>query len=805
VSATAGGRVGSTAVQVLANPLLVDSVVLTTNTAELAAEPSSAATLSAIVRDSSNNVLAGVPVTFSASSGSLAILDGTTDANGVARAVLGLAGDITPRTITVTASAGGLSDNIGIDVVARPAFVATLYLLSDVGQLLSDGSGVAGLTAIVVDSQNNVIAGIPVAFSSNAGVLSNIDAATGQDGAARAELSTGGPLSAGTIITVTVAAGALQQTLDIAIVDTLDSINVAEIQLLTTESQLPSAGTTEAEILAIVRDSARNVLEGVPVAFAANSGSLQVIQSISGADGVARALLSTGANPANRTITVTGSAGGLSADVDVQVVGTSLKVTGPDALVIDDVGNYFVELTDSSGAGLPNREITLVSALGNPIDSGTGRTDAFGRLDFTLAADNAGEDTVTATSVDALALPAQYLVEISDDLFVLKLETGLTSIPVDSVPVIVELRWEQGGVPVDGEQVVLTTTRGVFAETGTSVYTVPTVNGDAIASISSEDFGRTRITASALSGQPRTSLDIDFFATTPGRLIVQAWPSIVAANDESLIEAVVYDEDAFGNVRNRVGNQIVAFQIVDVTGGRLSDSLARTNEFGIATVRYIAGPTNSASGGVEVTATVQSDTSVNDRVNLTVVERQAFIMVGGDNLLSTSGVQYIRNMVVQVTDIEGRGVPGVEVQARIRSDSYQKGFYVWAGTRWVQDIAASCVDEDLNRNGILDEDAGEDVNQNGRIDAGNIATVTPSGIILTDENGFASLQVWYPKEYATWVDVELTALTLVSGTEYSRSTIFSLPIAASELTNQNIAPVAAVSPFGVINSCFDPN
>src|SRR5690348_4137481 len=59
-----------------------------TSSPQMPSDGSKPATISALVRDSKNNVVANVPVTFQASSGSLAVTQGTTAANGTATATL---------------------------------------------------------------------------------------------------------------------------------------------------------------------------------------------------------------------------------------------------------------------------------------------------------------------------------------------------------------------------------------------------------------------------------------------------------------------------------------------------------------------------------------------------------------------------------------------------------------------------------------------------------------------------------------------------------------------------------------------
>ena len=60
----------------------------------------------------------------------------------------------------------------------------------------------------------------------------------------------------------------------------------------------------------------------------------QVPAGTTDAQGSAAAILSIAGDPSNRTITVSASTGGASAQVPVSVVGTQLTVTGPASLVM---------------------------------------------------------------------------------------------------------------------------------------------------------------------------------------------------------------------------------------------------------------------------------------------------------------------------------------------------------------------------------------------------------------------------------------------------------------------------------------
>ena len=69
------------------------SVAISTDKTTILSNGSEVATITAFVRDSQNRLLAGVPVTFSASSGALTVTTGTTGGtSSTAVATLGTAG-----------------------------------------------------------------------------------------------------------------------------------------------------------------------------------------------------------------------------------------------------------------------------------------------------------------------------------------------------------------------------------------------------------------------------------------------------------------------------------------------------------------------------------------------------------------------------------------------------------------------------------------------------------------------------------------------------------------------------------------
>jgi len=243
---------------------------------------------------------------------------------------------------------------------------------------------------------------------------------------------------------------------------------------------------------------------------------------------------------------------------------------------------------------------------------------------------------------------------------------------------------------------------------------------------------------------------------------------------------------------------------------------------------YTAGSTSSSANGVKITASVQGQPTVTSAVALTVAKLQAFISIGTGNAILTNAAktQYEKDYIVQVTDINGAGVANVPLSMSVLSGHYFKGYRVYATTVWANCFtypvdecttpvppaikpvgpttypltAWGCNNEDINRNGILDP--GEDNNHNGKLDPGNIALVSPSAI-NTDANGFASVAVYYPEEYAYWLEVTLQAQAQVQGTAFSAQSTFILPGLAADFATATSAPPGPISPFGQDNSCTD--
>lgn len=577
------------------------------------------------------------------------------------------------------------------------------------------------------------------------------------------------------------------------------------ISLLANSADLPSDSTAKADgaqITAIVSDDDRNVLKGQEVSFSANSGSLQVTQKTTDASGSATAVLTTGNNPRNRPIRVTARAGNQTDSVTVEVVGTQLGLAGPSALSLRDSDTYTAHLTDAGGNGISDQTVMVSSARGNTLSMNNPQTDRSGQAQLTLTARNPGRDTLTAS---ALGLTATTPVQISGDSFQLTAPAATEQVRLNT-PQAVSLRWKHNGAPVVGRNIQFSTTRGEL----TPESAVTNSNGTAEVNIQADNAGPATLTATS-ANDLRTTVAIQFIATQPAAIDIQAEPATVAPEGQSRIKAIVRDSD-----NNLVTGAPVDFSLNDSSGGSLADGRITTDTDGVASTIYTAGST-SASQPARITATISDQPSISQPVSVAIGGQALRIALGtGDKLVADNPSTYQLPYVAVVTDANGNPVPKATFRLRLLSVAYQKG------TKTLPDTDSSgspdhyapayavgqsrqfgngCVNEDNNSNGVLDP--GEDINSNGLLEPGNVASVPSTASLNAD--GIAQFNITYPRSYSQWVRVRLRAIASVQGTETTSDAVFVLPVLADDVDDSGTIPPGQISPFGTASNCTNPD
>jgi hypothetical protein len=573
------------------------------------------------------------------------------------------------------------------------------------------------------------------------------------------------------------------------------NIDVSAVSVLASSPSLPSDAGQSLDITVVVRDLNNVAVGGITVIMSSDSGILTIVDPITDDNGVVKAQINAGGDPSNRTITISADANGVVGSVSIDVLGTTLSLSGATALAQGDSAPYTIVLQDAGGNGISGQTVDISSATGNTLASTSLTTDVGGQAQVVLTASVAGADTLTAT---ALGISATQDVNVSDDSFSLTAPLNGDEILLNTVTAV-DLTWSIAGVPQAGQTISFSATRGALSVNSA----VTNAAGVATVTISSTNAGASVITATNVAGTT-TGVQVEFVADVPDSISIQASPFTIGPGEQSAITAIVRDA-----ANNLVKNEVVVFVLDDVTGGQLSVAQAVTDSQGRAQTFYTASSTTSANNGVIVTASVQANTAINNSVSLTVAQRELFISIGtGNSIFEPNTAQYRVEFVVQVSDSQGNGVAGVNVQVGILSDAYFKGFWTYdqVASAWVQILRAGpCADEDVNRNGVLD--LGEDFNGSGRIEAGNIAAAVPqsgsNGSFVTDNGGFGIVDVFYAQDHARWVEVTIEATTSVQGTEFAKSSTFILPINGDDVDDENTVPPGVNSPFGVSANCGD--
>jgi hypothetical protein len=599
----------------------------------------------------------------------------------------------------------------------------------------------------------------------------------------------------------------------------------AKMVLLADNLQLPSGDSGSVRITANLKNAKNNLMVGESVSFEPSSGSLQPLTDAQGqlkTDklGNAVAILSSPHNPIPRTIKVTAIGGGSSSTIDIVVDGTQLEVDGPaNAIALNQSTDLNVKLKAGDGSVLQQEKISVSSGEGISLGASEITTNKQGEATVTVTDTNGADGKIVLTALGG-SVSSTFSLKVSPDS-VSFTEPAKGAEPKLGVDLLVKVKLLKGGSALKGQTISFSITRGTIKGTLDTSDDKAETDDEGIAEINvqSDNAGGALLTAS--TEDEVASMDIEFVATTPAAVDLEAAPKQISLKQTSSITATVRDA-----TNNLVKNKKVLFNLTDITGGNLSKGEVITNSLGQAGNVYTAGVQASGEGQVKVTAVV-SGTAIEDTESLTVDPQNVRIIFGTGNEMfdDPQKAQYRVPYVIQVSD-DGGPVAGVDVDLSVFPTGYYKGEYrlvdkqgryseavpvEFKPTKWKAkySVATICPAEDANKNGNID--GNEDSNGDGMLTPPAVVSVGPSpGLsptvsnskVTTDANGFAYFSLYYPENFAHWVEVELVAQT----TQASRQSTFKLkttPIAiASDVNDIDKAPPAPNgSPFGTGISC----
>jgi hypothetical protein len=575
----------------------------------------------------------------------------------------------------------------------------------------------------------------------------------------------------------------------------------ASIELLSSNSSLASAVGSKVTFVVTAKDAVNTGIPKQVVAFTASSGTLTGANPSPSTDAngsITTISLSPGADLSNRIITVTATAGSASKSIDIPVVGTSVSISGAgSALVGNPASTYSVKAVDSGGKPIVGANLVLSSSAGNTVSPQNVTTDLAGAANFSFTPTIAGMDTLKVTGLGASATAS---VAVSNEDFAFITPAAAATLVVNSANTVT-VRYKVGGVGVAGKSVTFSTTRGTLS----SSTMVTNANGDASTTVNSTTAGP--VTVSAQLGTARSSVTSAFVATIPASVVIQANPGAVLPNaagstsNQSTLSATV--RDATGNP---VAGQVVNFTAIqDGSNGTILPGSGTTDANGMTSVQFIPGALSTAANGVKLQATVQSNQSLSATASLTVNGEALFITIGVANKLTVvDTVTYEKDFAVYVTDANGAAAANRAVTMSVYPTHYGRGNLCASGVNWVYNTLNAptfMVNEDVNRNGILD--SFEDTNGDGRLTPGIPVIISPSSL-TTDAVGYAAFKLRYGKNYALWINTEITARALVGGTESSKLTNYFLEMTTDDAKVVNGSPANQISPFGADNTACPP-
>ncbi len=298
------------------------------NVATIASDGSDSATITAYARNATNNLISGVPVTFTATSGGLSGASASTNTSGEATASLSTAGDPTTRTITVTATSGTLTATVNVRVQPGGNTTPTVTMGSGTGANFQPGilavntpnlsaGGSTSLQAVLQQSDGALYTqSTSVSFSSACaaqGLATITNPVVTTTGIATANYAATG-CSGGDVITATATVGGAQLSANGTV-----TVAAGVIGSIIFESATPTnvalrgtGSTTNPETSTVVfrvLDQAGGPRVGTTVNFALNTtvGGISVspATAVSGADGRVQTVVQGGTVATTVRVTAT--------------------------------------------------------------------------------------------------------------------------------------------------------------------------------------------------------------------------------------------------------------------------------------------------------------------------------------------------------------------------------------------------------------------------------------------------------------------------------------------------------------------
>lgn len=374
------------------------------------------------------------------------------------------------------------------------------------------------------------------------------------------------------------------------------------------------------------------------------------------------------------------------------------------------------------------------------------------------------------------------------------------------------------GQPIEVSAPGLTTVEGTTDSAGrfTYTYTAPPVAGDLT------------ITATAAGVSNNAIVVVQSVGAVPpvgdgvivGSASIAASPNKVTVNAVDSVTNQAQVRVLFVQPNNApIQNMRVRFDLngdPNGVGGTFSSGtdILYSSANGTVITAYIPGTRASPTDGVVIRACyAKTDAALAGNAcpqsvmtTLTVTDEAISVTLGTNELIEEGEAKltYIKKFVVMVVDSAGNAMSGVTISPVVDLTNYAKGTWRVAGDVWVPEVTGVCINEDVDRDGILD--GGEDLDSDSVLEPRKAdVSIRMVDSNRTDTSGLAILQIEYPKNVASWVRYLITVTASgISGTEGRATFAGWLDVSADAVSDTDVSPAFVFSPYGQTSSCTDP-
>lgn len=752
--------------------------------------------------------------------------------------------DTTASTATETAVDSDGESTDEEQLAALMAQVADLSLRTDKTAIKTDNAEQARLTATVVDHANSVLAGVPVEFKASSGNLSASSVTTDENGQAQVTLKSGASDFSNRTAMVTVNVNTLSTAVPVLIHGSELQLQTSQTSLQV-ERATARITATARDAGGIGQNAQRIRFSFADDSTA--SASLSATEVQTGVQGETPEVILTPLTAGTLTlqaqwlnpddsvsvmVTETfdiAAAAGIpfevvtpAADLTTMVTGSqqSFQITVPDRLSESPVQQLRASAT-SGGWALQSPEadspqVMIVDINDNQADLvyRAGENSGIVTLQFD-ALDENGEVLGTISSTAAVSAPVAnaFSINLQSSVTTLSPSSGdnsstatVTAVVRDELrntisqaPVKFELLATTGSGERLAPSLVYTNEQGVAQTTFTAGSTATTGPVYIRASLAGENC----------SGDPVAGV-------TENNRLCNTLPIRVAATAVSVIVGfgTTVNDSADFSQYSLPGSVLV----VDGNGSAVQNALVTLSAF---PVRYRNGRITSSDDGCVAPNTPFVPSEDQNRNGVLDPGEDALMPLNGildpgedrnnNGQLDPSEDTNFNGVLDLSEDVNGNGVldPSEDLNGNgqlDRSEDLNLNGQLDPGED-VNENGQLDLSEDRNGNGVLDPsedrngngvlDLSEDINNNGVLDGAEDTRQPANGIIsppqaaggalpatvTTDDNGSATFALRYPKDSAYFIQTEVKASVMVSGSERSTATRIYLPASAADATS----------------------